>query len=374
MAYTFSPEYLFTKGIVYAEFFDTATDNLLGYSRYITDFAPNGSVNLGEVEGGVGNMLVMCIPDTARLSFTAKTADSALNNMALTIGGEITANGVIETAQAITAEAGALQLGGAVAPLGGDNVVCYVLSSTGADKATVEAQSGIAHAVVDGYIQDFTAVAGNVYCVKYFTRNSSAEQLSIPALFAPKVVRAHFAVNCYAKKSGNDVMSSSLYKIRHYFIPYYMFSNPLQDTLGQTTVGSVDLSGNALAYDDFASADACSSGGASYYGYIVDEFVGNNSATAGVDGIYFIGLGDGVSVAVNNTVTLPIKYSVKGVLTDISDMSDVTFESSATAKATVSGNTVTGVATGDAIITASVTNSATGVEYKDTIAVTVTAS
>ena len=148
----------------------------------------------------------------------------------------------------------------------------------------------------------------------------------------------------------------------------------MQDTLGQTTVGSVDLSGNALAYDDFASADACSSGGASYYGYIVDEFVGNNSATAGVDGIYFVGLGDGISVAVNDTAILPIKYSVKGVLTDISDMSDVTFESSSTANATVSGNTVTGVATGNATITASVTNSATGIEYKDTIAVTVTAS
>ena len=41
--YSFSPELLFTKGIAYAEFFDIGTDNLEGYSRYITDFSPNGS-------------------------------------------------------------------------------------------------------------------------------------------------------------------------------------------------------------------------------------------------------------------------------------------------------------------------------------------
>ena len=31
MAFTFKPEELFSKGIVYAEFFDPATDDLLGY-------------------------------------------------------------------------------------------------------------------------------------------------------------------------------------------------------------------------------------------------------------------------------------------------------------------------------------------------------
>ena len=31
MNYTFKPDYMFTKGIVYAEFFDPATDNLVGF-------------------------------------------------------------------------------------------------------------------------------------------------------------------------------------------------------------------------------------------------------------------------------------------------------------------------------------------------------
>ena len=94
MAFTFKPEEVFSKGIVYAEFFDPATDNLLGYSRYVADFGLAGSMNNGEVVAGPGAALVMMIPDTCRLNVTATTADSALNNMALAAGASITANGV----------------------------------------------------------------------------------------------------------------------------------------------------------------------------------------------------------------------------------------------------------------------------------------
>ena len=247
MAFTFKPEELFSKGIVYAEFFDPATDDLLGYSRYVADFSLAGAMNNGEVEAGPGNGLVMMIPDSARLNITATTADSALNNMAIAVGGTLSGYGVVETTTAITANSATLLLANAVAPLGGDNgAVCYILTSTGSDRATVEAQSGIAHAVSGGAIQNFEAVNGNTYCVKYFYSNSSAQQLTVPAMFNAKVVRAHFAVNCYAKKTGGDVLSSSLFKIRHYVFPYYFFTNPMEDTLSQTATGTVNLSGTCL--------------------------------------------------------------------------------------------------------------------------------
>ena len=377
MAYTFSPEEVFSKGIVEAEFFDPATDNLLGYSRYVADFSLQGSMNNGEVAAGPGNGLVMMIPDSARLNVTATTADSALNNTALAVGGTISGNGVVETVIGVTAAGTTLQLNNAVSPLGGQNgAVCYVLTSTGTDKAAVEAASGIAHAVdQSGNIEGFTAVSSNTYCVKYFTQNSSAQQLSVPALFSPKVVRAHFAVNCYAKKTGGDVMASSLYKIRHYVFPYYFFTNPMEDTLSQTATGTVNLSGTCLTYQEAISNGTCASTNtAGYYGYIVDEYVGQSTSTAAVDGIYFIGLGGGASVAASQTLTLPVQFSVSGVLTPISDMDQVTFESSATGKATIPehSNVVTGVSSGTANITATVTNSRTGVEYSDTVVITVT--
>lgn len=377
MAYTFSPEEVFSKGIVEAEFFDPATDNLLGYSRYVADFSLQGSMNNGEVAAGPGNGLVMMIPDSARLNITATTADSALNNTALAVGGAISGNGVVETVIGVTAAGTTIQLNNATSPLGGQNgAVCYVLTSTGGDKAAVEAASGIAHAVdQSGNIEGFTAVSGNTYCVKYFTQNSSAQQLSVPALFSPKVVRAHFAVNCYAKKTGGDVMASSLYKIRHYVFPYYFFTNPMEDTLSQTATGTVNLSGTCLTYQEAISNGTCASTNtAGYYGYIVDEYVGANTSTAAVDGIYFIGLGGGASVAASQTLTLPVQFSVNGVLTPISDMDQVTFASSAVGKATIPehSNVVTGVASGTANITATVTNSRTGVEYSDTVVITVT--
>lgn len=375
--YTFKPTYEFTKGITSAEFFDPATDNLVGFSEYVTDFSFAGSLNAGEIEGGPGNMLIMCIPDTARLPVTAKTADSALNNMALTVGGTVTGNAVIETVTGVSATGTTLTVTNAVAPPGSQNgAVAYVLTSSGSDKAAVETASGTAYKVSEaGTLAGFTAVAGNTYCVKYYISNSSAKQLSIPALFAPKVVRAHFVVNVYAKKTGGDVMASSLYKRRHYWIPYYFFTNGMQDNVGQTTPGSVDLSGQCLTYEEAMASGQCAANGTQLYGFIVDEPLGNNSSTSEVDGIYYIGLGDGISVAAGETVTLPVKYTVSGVLTEISDMAMVTFSSSESSKANFEDahqNTVSGVAAGSAELTVSVTNSATGATYKDTIPCTVT--
>lgn len=377
MTYTFKPDYVFTKGIYRAEFFDPATDNLVGFSEYVTDFGLNGSFNEGAVEGGIGNGLIMMIPDTARLAVTARTADDALNNIAMTIGGEIGGNGVIPVVLGVAATGSTLTVSNAVAPLGGQNgAVAYVLTSSGSDKAAVEAASGTAYPVgTGGVLQGFTAVSGNTYCVKYFTQNSSAEQLDIPALFAPKVVRAHFAVPCYAKKGGGDTMSSSLYKIRHYYFPYYFFSAPMQDTVNQTTPGSVDLSGNCLTYEEALAAGQCASNGVQRYGFIVDEFVGGDTSTAAVDGIYFVGLGDGVSVARNQTVALPVRYTVNGNMTEISDMSQVTFSTAAASTATfedANSNILKGVAAGTTQATVSVTNSRTGAVYTDSITVTVT--
>lgn len=379
MTIPFSIEEIFSKGIVYAEFFDVSNDNLLGFSQMVAGFNPQGSMNAGDVEGGVGNQLQMRIPDTCRLNITATTADSHLNNMALPIGGELSGNGVIETSIAITASSATLSLTNAVAPLGGQNgPVAYILSSSGTDNAAVKAASGTAHAVnASGEIQDFVAIPNNVYCVKYFTTNSSAIQLSIPALFGATVVRAHFAVNCYAKKSGGDVMASSLVKIRHYYFPYYSFTNPLTDTLSQTATGTVDLSGTCLSYKQALEAGVCGAENAGYYGYIVDEIIGDETGTSLVDGIYFIGLGAGLSVVRSSSTPLPVKYSVNGVLAEISDMSQVTFTaaSNVVSFADAHSNVMTaGSTAGNTTVTVSVTNAKTGVTYSDTIPVTVTAS
>lgn len=374
MAYTFTPQYEFAKGIAYFEAFDVATDELVGFSKYVTDFSPAGSMNDGAVEGGPGNMLIMNIPDTSRLSFTAKTADSALNNMALTIGQTVTGNGVVETSKPIVANGSTLSIPGAVAPLGGINgAVAYVLSSSGTDKAAVAANNGRAYSVDEnGNIQGFTAISGNTYCVKYFIQNSSAVQLTVPALFQPKACRVHFAVNVYAKGSGGDAMSGNLYKIRHYYIPYYFFTGALSDTINQTTPGSVDLSGNCLTSEE--AGDICASNVMPNYCYIVDEYVSSGSTQA-VQGIYFIGAGSGVSVATGSEITLVAKYDVNGVLTNISDEEQVTFSTANAQTATFDdphSGVLSGVAAGSTTATVTVTNSASGVIYSDTIPVTVT--
>ena len=377
--YTFKPQALFTKGIAYAEFFDVNNNNLLGYSPFVTDFGLNGSMNEGDVEGGIGNQLIISLPDTSRLEVTATTADSALNNMALTIGATLGGNGVIETMTGVVATGTSLSLANAVAPYGADAPICYVLTSSGADKAAVEAGSGQAYPVVSGAIQGFTAVSGNTYCVKYFVRNSSAEELTIPALFQPAVVRAHFAVNVYSQK-GADAMTGSLVKVRHYYFPRYQFNQALQVTESQTTPGTTNLGGRCLTYQQALEAGVCASENNNAYGFIVDEYVGaGDSSTALVDGIFIIGLGEELELTPGQTMTIPVKYSVNGVLTDISDMQQVTFTSPAMGSNDPAGsfaNSHSNVFTAAAIgtrgtIVVSVTNSATGATYSDSLYVVV---
>ena len=373
--YTFKPQALFTKGIAYGEFFDVGNGNLLGFSPYVTDYGLNGTKNDGDVEGGIGNQLIISLPDTSRLEVTARTADSSLNNMALTVGAQLAGNGIIETMTAIVANGSQLPLANAVAPYGADNALCYVLTSSGADKAAVEAGSGQAYVVSEGVIQGFNAVSGNTYCVKYFLRNSSADELTIPGLFQPAVVRAHFAVNVYSQKGG-DAMQGSLVKIRHYYFPRYQFNQALQITESQTTPGSTDLSGRCLSYEKALEQGMCASENNTAYGFIVDEIVGSDTSTAKVQGIYIIGAGGGIDMTVDDVLNLPVKYDVNGMLTDISDMSKVTFTSGTPATASFANehsNVLTANAAGTSEITVSVTNSATNTVYTDKVAVTVTA-
>ncbi|MBR3240764.1 MAG: hypothetical protein IKF99_20295 [Oscillospiraceae bacterium] len=376
--YTFKPQALFTKGIAYAEFFDVNNNNLLGYSPYVTDFGLNGSMNDGDVEGGIGNQLIISLPDTSRLEVTATTADSALNNMALTIGAQLGGNGVIETMTAVTTAGllNVLELSNAAAPYGAESPICYILTSTGSDKAEVEANSGKAYSVdtESGEILGFTAVSGATYCVKYFVRNSSADELTIPALFQPAVVRAHFAVNVYSQKGG-DAMTGSLVKIRHYYFPRYQFNQPLQVTESQTTPGTTNLSGRCLTYQQAIEAGVCASENSAAYGFIVDEPVGSgDSSTFNVQGIYFVGLGSQLRVRPSETVTLPVKYAINGVLTDISDMEQVTFSCTPPGLGSFEdehSNVFTVEGSGNGTITVTVTNSSTGVTYSDTIPVTI---
>ena len=376
----FNDQELFTKGVAYAEFFDVGSDELLAYSRYVTDFGMNGTMNDGDIEGGIGNQLIMSIPDTTRLEITATTANSDLGMLALPIGGLLQYDGIVETSTIITANGTTLAAPqNAVAPYGAENgPVCYVIAAMKDGVAANVPNNGTPYYINQGgNLEGFEAEAGTSYCVKYWTRVSSAEELQIPANYQPSIARAHFAVNVYARSGDGSAMSGSLAKIRHYYIPRYQFNQPLQITENQTTPGTTNLGGRALSYADALSGGFCAAAGNEGYGYIVDEIVGGG-ATDTVQGIYFIGAGGGVEVATGFSEEVALKYDINGRLTQISDMSaNVELSSSAEGVATVSaGNngyvTIRGVASGTATITASVENSKTGVTYTDSITVTVT--
>ena len=89
----------------------------------------------------------------------------------------------------------------------------------------------------------------------------------------------------------------------------------------------------------------------------------------------FVGNGGWVSVMAGQTITLPVKYSVNGVLTDITDMEQVNFSVSPAnlgSFASEHSNVFTAsTGTGSGHATVTVTNSATNVTYQDTIQIVI---
>jgi hypothetical protein len=167
-------------------------------------------------------------------------------------------------------------------------------------------------------------------------------------------------------------------KIRHYYFPRYQFNQPLQVTESQTTPGTTNLSGRCLTYQQALESGVCSDANNAAYGFIVDEYVGSgDSSTSSVQGIYFVGTGAVLALATGQTISLPVKYAVNGVLTDITDMSQVSFAVTNTTGnigsfADSHSNVFTaGSNQAKGYISALVTNSVTGAVYEDSLVVEV---
>ena len=136
----------------------------------------------------------------------------------------------------------------------------------------------------------------------------------------------------------------------------------------QTAASTTDISGTALSYDEAVSTGACDA--ESQYGalaYMV--YMPLAGATSAVEGLAVVG--GGVTVAVGNTVQIPVKYVINGQLVQ-PNYADLTFASSSTGTASVGENTgiVTGVQAGSCDVTVTLASPSLTL----TVPVTVTAS
>lgn len=335
----FTKTYRFMKGVYECRYF--GKDNTLKYyDNMLTDSNIASSVNMGELTAGVGNPVVIQLPDSAKFTITLTAQDIDLRSRQLQTGGTLGYNGKTDTCEVIAATGSSLTLSSTpVAPYGTDEVVCYI--NGGATPYTVDPDTKV--------VAGFTSTSGVDYAVTYYVAKAASEVLDIKALFAPEIGRMEVKMPVFAAPVGSSANTGTLCGYWHVYAPNFQFSGEAGVQTNQTTAATSSLTGQALAYNP--DTNECGNGSATLI-YMVYEPV---DTTEGIVDLVVLN-GGAVSVTAaagaGHTATIPVKWLMDTGLLANPDVSELTFTSGATGTATVdAAGVVTGVAAGDTEVT-----------------------
>lgn len=238
----------------------------------------------------------MNLPDSAKLELEITAATSTLESRALSVGGELTYNGIIPVLETVKAEDGDLTVSQEpVPPYGTDKVYGFV------DK------NGIAYEIdaQTRKVKNFAANAGETYCVRYFVRAASAHQLRIDSVFDPKVEICMIRMPLYSTQ-GDGSTQGTRWGDRYIWIPRMQFAGEAPVKGDQTDADTETLSGSALPYEEAMAVGMwCLDEEAFALAYIVDMPISGPWT-------YFKGLatiGGGFTIAmVGEQKRIPVKY------------------------------------------------------------------
>lgn len=345
---------LFVKGIVDVMVTDYTTGNIIGYDKVLSESAITSSINMGEITGSVGNVLLINIPDTTRITGTLTSQAFSLQQRALASGGTLNYNGVCMVCETVTANSSTITVTGTPTkaysqPSSDTNYWCYIRQKGASQFSGENYQINS-----DGEVQNFTAQSGTTYEVIYFTVNASAQVLTLKSNFIPSVVSLQYKYNVYCKQN-DQTSQGALYGYLYFIVPRAQFSGDIGISANQTDNAKTNYDWTAISKDDAVSLCPDCNNDSSDYAYYV--FVPCN--TSAIENLAIIGAG--LTLAVEETAQVPVKYvMIDGSLVQ-PNFSDLTFESEATGTATVGTNTgiVEGVAAGDTNITVTYNNNGT---------------
>jgi hypothetical protein len=339
MAYATNSTPIYAKGTMDVWLFNPSTFDLDFYSNKIQTNSLTTSTNMGEINGSLRNPVLLNLPDSAKLELEITAATSTLESRALSVGGELSYNGIIPVLETITMhQGGELTVSQTpVAPYGTDKVYGFV------DK------SGVAYEIDPETlaVKNFVAEAGATYCVRYFTRAASAHQLRVDSVFEPNIEICMIRMPLYTTQ-GQGSTQGTKWGDRYIWIPRMQFKGEAPVKGDQTDADVDTLSGSALPYEEAAAEGICVDEASFALAYMVDMPVGG--ALVDVKGMAIVG--GVVTVAASQSVQVPVKYVMADDSLVQPDYSDLTYTVTDTSKATVSDKGVlTGVAAGNTEIT-----------------------
>ncbi len=335
---------LYAKGTMDVKCFDPSSNDMVYYSNKMSTSQIQSTINLGPINAGIGNPVVIQIPDTPSLTINLTAADFSLEGRALATGSTVTYNGVVPVDEVAAAEGTTLTVQQTpVPPLGGCDVVCTVGNDGKAYLVDAETRQ----------VQGFEAVDGQSYCVHYWTVRAGAKQFSVETLMSPSLVRSFITIPVFSAESGSqNALNGSRVGSLYITIPRMQFNGDLSTDGSQTTPATTVMSGTALSYDEACEAGIqCGSTASPKLAYMVLELFGDpdQNATA----LVIVG-GNEIDVEAGQTAPIPVKYVMDdGSLgTPIMSSLDFAVAEGGEAYASVSDmGVVTGISAGAAKIT-----------------------
>lgn len=335
---------LYVKGTMDVKGFDPATNNMVYYSNKVSTSQLQSTINLGAVNAGPGNPVVIQIPDSPSLTLNLTTADFSLEGRALASGSNITYGGVVPVDEVAEASGTALTVSQTpVAPLGG----CDIVGMVGND--------GTAYSIdpATRQLQGFTAEDGQQYCVHYWTTAPSAKQFSVDTLMNPAIVRIFITLPVYATDgAGGSGRTGSRVGSLYITIPRMQFNGDVSTDGSQTTPATTVMNGTALSYNEACEAGiSCGSQASPKLAYMVLELYGNPDQNVKS----LVVVGGAVDLTGAGPVQIPVKYVMDDGTLMTPLMSNLIFSQSAGSKSYFTVNdtgTVTGIADGEGTVTA----------------------
>ena len=370
-------------------------------------------LDLGPIRAGLGNPIAIQIPGNAGVNLEITTADFSMQAQAMQIAGSVKYNAVTMVCASVPVDL-SLQFPhfsvdpgtmGLVADYPDDyegstfflaDGYLYVSDLTGEDTATytldpetmeVIAEVSTAQLIVPnaepvanygdrepycyinyahasdlgkayiigphGRIRDFDAIPGRVYNVTYYERNASAQELMIPALFAPGIYTVTAKMAVFSAKGQHQAQYGTQIGWAYYHVPRMQFAGNIRVNGSQTENSGSTMNGTALSYDEAARAGECVECTFPTLAYMAYEPITFNGDGAIVS---LLMVGGDVYANVEESRVLPIKYLMADGTIVQPKFSDLEFAIQDETVCTVDNGVITGLETGETTMLISVKN------------------